>query len=73
MYSINTEVRYKIYDICSGNESYWLSDMNEVKKNLKKMLYRYVGRHPIHDNDLLSHIKFNFNEKKKLALYILQN
>ena len=47
--------------------------MNEVKKNLKKMLYRYVGRHPIHDNDLLSHIKFNFNEKKKLALYILQN
>ena len=65
MYSIDTEVRYKIYDICSGNESNWLSNMNEVKKNLKKMIYRYVGRRPIHDNDLLSYIKFNFNEKKE--------
>ena len=37
MYSIDTEIRYKIYDIYGGNESYWLSNMNEVKKNLKKM------------------------------------
>ena len=65
MYSIDTEVRYKIYDIYSGNESYWLSNMDEVKKTLKEMIYRYVGRRPIHDNDLLSYIKFNFNEKKE--------
>lgn len=69
MYSIDTEIRYKIYDIYGGNESYWLSNMDEVKKTLKEMIYRYVGRRPIHDNDLLSYIKFNLNGEKE-ACYI---
>lgn len=69
MYSIDTEVRYKIYDIYGGNESYWLSNMDEVKKTLKEMIYRYVGRRPIQDNDLLCYIKFNLNGEKE-ACYI---
>lgn len=69
MHSIDTEIRYKIYDIYGGNESYWLSNMDEVKKTLKEMIYRYVGRRPIHDNDLLSYIKFNLNREKE-ACYI---